>query len=61
MTATNRLAILLEGEHVADVERTRRGVMRLTVQGDVPPGSTPLSLALPRSVGGSLAMSSRLT
>lgn len=44
---TMRLAILLDGRHVADVERTRRGVLRLAYHDDVPPGSTPLSLALP--------------
>lgn len=48
MTRTGRLAVLLAGEHVADVERTRRGVIRLTYHDSATrPGSTPLSLSLP--------------
>lgn len=49
---TTRLAVLLDGAHVADVERTRSGVLRLTYHDDLAPGATPLSLALPPPSGG---------
>ena len=48
---TTRLAVLLDGAHVADVERTRSGVLRLTYHDDLAPGATPLSLALPPQRG----------
>lgn len=48
---TTGLAILLDGTHVADVERTRRGVLRLAYHDDLPAGATPLSLALPPQRG----------
>ena len=35
---TTRLAVLLDGAHVADVERTRSGVLRLTYHDDLAPG-----------------------
>lgn len=48
---TTRLAVLLDGAHVADVERTRRGVLHLTYHHELPPETTPLSLALPPQRG----------
>ncbi|GMA30413.1 HipA domain-containing protein [Litorihabitans aurantiacus] len=46
------LAVLLHGEHVADVERVRRGELRLTYLADAArSGTTPLSLSLPPEVG----------
>lgn len=47
MAHTTRLAVLLAGQHVADVEGTRAGA-RLTYRSD--PGPTPLSLSLPPAV-----------
>lgn len=46
MRRPHRLAVLLDGTHVADVERTSSG-HRLTYVGNVPLSSTPLSLSLP--------------
>ncbi|PFG18710.1 HipA domain-containing protein [Serinibacter salmoneus] len=49
---TAHLAILLLGEHVADVERTRAGSLRLTyTRRALRDGGTPLSLSLPREGG----------
>ena len=51
MTAPSRLAVTLAGEHVADVERIR-GRLRLTYTvAGTRPGTTPLSLSLPRERG----------
>ncbi len=47
MSAVTALAVLLQGRHVADVERSRSGVLKLTYRSDVAAGSTPLSLSLP--------------
>ncbi|RPF22687.1 serine/threonine-protein kinase HipA [Myceligenerans xiligouense] len=47
-TGPNHLAVLLEGRHVADLTRTRSGVLRLRYHADVQHvGATPLSLSLP--------------
>jgi serine/threonine-protein kinase HipA len=47
MAEVDRLEILLSGEHVASVERTRRGSLRLSYLSEAThPGSTPLSLSL---------------
>ncbi|WP_425955804.1 HipA domain-containing protein [Xylanimonas sp. McL0601] len=52
MADVRRLAVLLSGAHVADVERTRAGVVRLTFTATGgQPGTTPLSLSLPKEVG----------
>lgn len=44
------LAIVLAGAYVADVERTRNGILRLTYQHHYT-GTTPLSLSLPPGTG----------
>ena len=48
---TTRLAVLLSGSHVADLERTRSGSVRLTYRSARSIDSTPLSLALPAGPG----------
>jgi serine/threonine-protein kinase HipA len=46
------LAVMLSGEHVADVEQTRHSGLRLTYVSDYArPGTTPLSVSLPPEVG----------
>lgn len=50
--STDHLAVVLDGAHVADVERTRAGVLRLTyLDAARHPDATPLSLSLPPTVG----------
>ncbi|MDO8144523.1 HipA domain-containing protein [Isoptericola sp. 178] len=50
MARTNHLAVLLEGRHVAELNRTRSGILRLTYRPEARrPGVTPLSLSLPPS------------
>lgn len=46
--ATPQLAVILAGRHVADVERTRAGVLRLAFSEPIP---IPLSLSLPSEEG----------
>jgi serine/threonine-protein kinase HipA len=47
----NHLAVLLEGQQVADLTRTRAGVVRLTYTDDARRGgATPLSLSMPPDV-----------
>lgn len=48
MAAVNQLAVILGGRHVAELTRTRAGVLRLTYVDDARRvGATPLSLSLP--------------
>lgn len=52
MSAPRRLTVLLSGRVVAQVERTRAGVLRLTYERDARGASdTPVSLSLPPTVG----------
>lgn len=47
---TRRLEVILAGEHVASLERTRSGALRLTYLPHVPMAGTPISLSLPRGI-----------
>lgn len=52
MSAPRRLAVILSGRVVAQVERTRAGVLRLTYEADARgTADTPVSLSLPPTVG----------